>query len=52
MATVQLPIKLDAELKDAFLSACKDNDTTASQELRNFMREYIRKHQPDLFKKK
>lgn len=53
MSTVQLPIKLDAELKDAFISACKSNDSTASQELRNFMREYIRKNgQQDLFKTK
>lgn len=51
MTTVQLPIKMDAELRDAFISVCKSNDSTASQEIRNFMREYIRKHgQQYLFK--
>lgn len=51
MSTVQLPIKMDAELRDVFISVCKSNDSTASQEIRNFMREYIRKHgQQDLFK--
>ena len=50
MSTVQLPIKMDAELRDAFISVCKSNDSTASQEIRNFMREYVRKHgQQDLF---
>lgn len=46
----QLPVKLDRELKDAFISCCKSQESSASQELRKFMREYVRKHsQQDLF---
>jgi len=52
-SAVQLPIRLDQNLKDAFLSTCKSQDTTASQELRKFMREYVKKHsQQDLFSTK
>lgn len=51
MAQVQLPIKLDSELKDAFISVCNSQDSTASQEIRKFMKSYIKKHgQQDLFK--
>lgn len=50
MAQVQLPIKLDSELKDAFISVCNSQDSTASQEIRKFMKSYIKKHgQHDLF---
>lgn len=51
MSKVQYPIQVDKSLKDTFISVCKDNDSTAAQELRKFMREYIqRKGQQDLFK--
>ncbi len=51
MTTVaQLPIRVDQNLKDAFIATCKTQDSTASRELRNFMRQYIKKHgQQDLF---
>lgn len=53
MAQVQLPIKLDSELKDAFISVCNSQDSTASQEIRKFMKDYIRKNnQPDLWSSK
>lgn len=46
----QLPVKLDRELKDAFISCCRSQESSASQELRKFMRDYVRKHsQQDLF---
>lgn len=39
-----LPVRVDQHLKDAFIEACRSNDTTASQELRRFMRDYVKKH--------
>lgn len=47
----QLPVRVEQDLKQSFISACKSQDSTASQELRKFMREYVKKHnQPDMFK--
>jgi len=49
----QFPFRVDVELLNAFQAACKSNDITASQALRAFMRDYVRKHgQSDLFKQK
>lgn len=47
------PIRVDVNLLTSFQEACKDNDQTASQVVRAFMREYIKKHgnQRDIFKK-
>jgi antitoxin component of RelBE/YafQ-DinJ toxin-antitoxin module len=43
--------KVDEDLLKAFKHACQNQDTTASQAVRAFMREYVRKHgQADLFK--
>ena len=43
--------KVDENLLKAFKHACQNQDTTASQAVRAFMREYVRKHgQADLFK--
>lgn len=36
--------KVDAELLEAFKRSCKNQDTTASQAVRSFMRDYVRKH--------
>lgn len=36
--------RVDDELKDAFLQACKDTDRSASQLIRGHMREYIQAH--------
>lgn len=48
---VQYPIRVDKTLKDQFISVCKTNDSTAAQELRKFMKEYIKKNnQQVLFK--
>lgn len=53
MSEVQYPIRVDKDLKDHFISVCKNNDSTAAQELRKFMKEYIRKNnQPDLWSSK
>lgn len=40
----QLMIKLDKELKKEFNHLCKDLDTSASREIRHFMREFVEKH--------
>ena len=43
--------KVDEDLLKAFKHACQNQDTTASQAVRAFMRDYVRKHgQADLFK--
>lgn len=43
--------KVEENLLDAFKHACENQDTTASQAVRAFMREYAAKHgQADLFK--
>lgn len=51
--TTQMPFRVDEDLKKAFLLTCRSQDTTASQELRRFMRDYIKKYgQQDLFASK
>jgi len=35
---------VDKELKDAFVNSCTAMDTTASREIRAFMRQYIAKN--------
>ncbi|WP_197488915.1 hypothetical protein [Psychrobacter sp. SHUES1] len=43
-------IRVDEDLIKVFHHACSNNDTTASQAIRAFMREYAKKHgQGDLF---
>lgn len=42
--------KVEENLLKSFKHACANQDTTASQAVRAFMREYVRKHgQADLF---
>ena len=51
--TVLLQVRVDPMLKEAFLKACADNDRDGSQTVRDFMREYAKKHaQGDLLKGK
>jgi len=40
----QLKFTLDESLHRSFMAICKDLDTTASREMRRFIREYVRKH--------
>ncbi len=43
--------QVEVNLLTAFKSACGSQDTTASQAVRAFMRDYVKKHgQGDLFK--
>lgn len=45
-------VRLDADLKESFISAAKSQDRTAAQLIRDFMRDYVKKHgQTDLFRK-
>ena len=39
--SLMLKLRVDAELKDKFTSQCKENGTTPSAALRQFMRGYI-----------
>jgi hypothetical protein len=49
----RLNVRAEAHLIDAFVAAAIGNDRTASQLIRDFMREYVKKHgQTDLFKGK
>lgn len=46
----RLNVRVDAHLVDAFFAVAAANDRTASQLVRDFMREYVRKNgQIDLF---
>ena len=40
----QLVIRLDTETRDRFVDACQHIDTTASRELRTFIKRFLRKY--------
>lgn len=43
-------IRVEPELRDAFTAAAASQDRTAAQLVRDFMRDYVKRHgQPDLF---
>ena len=42
--TKMFTAKVDDDLLKAFKYACENQDTTSSQAVRAFMREYVRKH--------
>jgi hypothetical protein len=39
-----LIIKINKEQKKEFIQICKDDDTSASREIRNFIRNFIKEH--------
>ncbi|KAA1174612.1 hypothetical protein [Photorhabdus heterorhabditis] len=41
---VNLNIRVEKDLRDAFSRACQLADSSASRELRHFMRQYVAKH--------
>jgi len=41
-------VRVEPELHQEFLEACKAEDTPAAQVIREFMRTYVRKHQQGL----
>ena len=40
----QLILRLDKEERDAFISLCRERDTSAAREIRAFIRGFIRKN--------
>ena len=42
--TPVIPIRIDPALKATFIRLCKEQDTTASREVRKFIRDYVAKH--------
>lgn len=50
MVNVLLTLKIDEDLKKAFISACNSNESDASKELRKFIKNYVSNNQPDLLK--
>jgi antitoxin component of RelBE/YafQ-DinJ toxin-antitoxin module len=44
-------IRVDADVKQNFIDACKSNDVTVSQVLRAFMRDYIELNKNPIQKK-
>jgi hypothetical protein len=38
---VKLVVRIEAGLRDAFIEACQDLDTTASREVRRFIRDFL-----------
>ena len=41
---ISITFRAEASLRDAFERAAKGNDRTVSQLLRDFMRDYVRRH--------
>lgn len=39
---VKLVVRIEAGLRDAFIEACQDIDTTASREVRRFIRDFLK----------
>lgn len=42
-----LTLRVERDLRDAFISECKARDCTASQMLRGFMRQFVGFHTPN-----
>lgn len=38
---IKLVVRIEAKLRDAFIDACQDMDTTASREVRRFIRDFL-----------
>lgn len=38
---VKLVVRIEAGLRDAFIEACQEMDTTASREVRQFIRDFL-----------
>ncbi len=41
----QLVLRLNHDLRDRFVDACKDLDTTAAREVRRFIKGFLRKYE-------
>ena len=45
----QLVVRLEHELRDQFVEACQDLDTSASRELRRFMKRFVKRYEQGEF---
>lgn len=41
----QLVLRLDRELRDKFVRACKDMDTTAAREVRRYIKRFLKRYE-------
>lgn len=41
----QLVLRLNRELRDEFVAACKDLDTTAAREIRRFIKRFLKRYE-------
>ena len=39
----KLVVRIEADLRDEFVKICREQDTTASREIRRFIRDFLRK---------
>lgn len=44
---VKLVVRIEATLRDAFIEACQEMDTTASREVRRFIRDFLARSPKD-----
>ena len=42
MSEAGIRVRIDPELRDKFILACRNNDLTASQVIRSYIREYVK----------
>lgn len=41
----QLVLRLEGELRDQFVRACKDMDTTAAREIRRYIKRFLKRYE-------
>ena len=41
----QLVLRLDGELRDRFMDACQDLDTSAAREIRKFIKRFLKRYE-------
>lgn len=41
----QLVLRLDSEMRDNFVRACKDMDTTAAREIRRYIKRFLKRYE-------
>jgi uncharacterized membrane-anchored protein YjiN (DUF445 family) len=41
----QLVLRLDKDMRDRFINACKDLDTSAAREVRKFIKKFLKRYE-------
>jgi hypothetical protein len=41
----QLVLRLDKEMRDQFIEACKDLDTSAAREVRKYIKKFLKRYE-------